>query len=82
MQVLENGALLISGGRPGLNLWASPDGFGKTWESYDIPTEHNKLIADPKNKYCDAFLNANASLGWAQSSGTKEHRPQLSPDIV
>ena len=61
--VLTNGALLVSGGRPGLGLWVSADGFGRQWENFDIPTQHNKLMAEPAMKFCDAFLNANATLG-------------------
>jgi hypothetical protein len=61
--VLGNGALLLSGGRPGLGLWVSTDGFGKQWKSFDIPTEHNRLVADPAQKYCSEFLAANATLG-------------------
>eukprot|EP00041_Stephanoeca_diplocostata_P013864 m.247244 g.247244 ORF g.247244 m.247244 type:complete len:413 (+) comp19493_c0_seq1:117-1355(+) len=62
------GALAISGGRPGVSLWISPDGYGQTWQKHDIPTEHNALVSDPADKFCDEFLNANISLGWAQSS--------------
>ena len=69
--VLVNGALLLSGGRPGLSLWASADGFGKTWEKYDIPAEHNKLINKPDHKFCDTFVNASMhpyTVHGAQSS--------------
>jgi hypothetical protein len=62
--VLANGALVVSGGRPGLGLWVSADGFGRAWESSDIPTRHNQLMADqPALQFCDAFLSANATLG-------------------
>ena len=30
--VLGNGALLVSAGRPGNDLWASVDGFGRSWQ--------------------------------------------------
>eukprot|EP00039_Didymoeca_costata_P030433 m.29518 g.29518 ORF g.29518 m.29518 type:complete len:419 (+) comp8110_c0_seq1:134-1390(+) len=66
--VLPNGALIIAGGRPALNMWVSPDGFGQKWITIDIPTEHNKLVTNSSLKYCDEFLNANSTLGWAQSS--------------
>ena len=39
--VLENGALLVTGGRPGLDVWISTDGFGESF-IYSYPT--NKQI--------------------------------------
>ena len=41
------------------------------WASYDIPTEHNKLVSDPALRFCSQFENAplDGSLGWTQSSG-------------
>jgi hypothetical protein len=29
--VLGNGALLVTGGRPGLDVWISADGFGESF---------------------------------------------------
>ena len=62
---LPNGVVLLSGGRPGLSLWASTDGYGKTWTGYDIPTEHNKLVSTPEQgcggpqgcRFCHGFCN-------------------------
>ena len=62
---LPNGALVLSGGRPGLSLWVSADGFGKDWQTYDIPTEHNKLVSTAAQgcdgaqgcRFCDGFCN-------------------------
>lgn len=68
--VLADGTLLLSGGRPALNVWESPDGLGQTWISHDIPTEHNQLVGEASSlRFCDAFANATLSLGWAESSG-------------
>lgn len=66
--VLPNGALVITGGRPALNLWISVDGFGATWQKFDIPTIHNSKMTDPVEKFCPQFENASSSLGWEQSS--------------
>ena len=68
--VLPNGALIVSGGRPALSMWVSKDGFGHSWEEYDLPTEHNNGIIDQKlPRYCSEFLNATyKDLGWMQSS--------------
>ena len=65
---LPSGPILVAGGRPGLNLWVNEAGDGEQWQSFDIPTEHNKLMKDPALKYCTPFENANMSLGWAASS--------------
>ena len=34
----------VSGGRPGVDLWISADGFGESWERYSLPTFHNQLV--------------------------------------
>jgi hypothetical protein len=36
--------LLLSSGRPGLGIHESTDGLGLDWVTYDIPTEHNRLM--------------------------------------
>jgi hypothetical protein len=62
--VLGNGALVVSGGRPALNLWVSPSGeVTGPWDKFDIPTEHNRGAA-PDDRFCNAFENATTSLGW------------------
>lgn len=67
--MLPNGALVVAGGRPALNLWASPSGAAAgPWLKYDLPTEHNKLATSAADKFCTAFEHANVSLGWYQSS--------------
>ncbi len=64
-------SLLLSSGRPALGIHESPDGVGGAWISYDIPTEHNRLIATSELRFCEAFENAplDGSLGWTQTSG-------------
>ena len=73
--VTSTGALLVSGGRPGLHLWESPDGRGEHWIQHDIPTIHNSLVAE-QLKFCAQFENQSAAafvrqwaLGWSESSG-------------
>ena len=67
--VLGNGALLVSAGRPGLDLFISRDGFGATWERHSIPTVHNGLVASegrPKSwGFCKAFLPVAANYTFA-----------------
>jgi len=38
-----NNTLIISGGRPSLNLWLADDGIGKTWHHVDLRTHHNNV---------------------------------------
>ena len=47
----------MAGGRPGVDLWVSLDGFGKSWKRYSLPTFHNQLAAAQGVAdwgYCDA----------------------------
>ena len=52
---LSTGPLLVSGGRPALRVWVSEDGTAQEWQTLDIPTEHNKLVADPALRFCPQF---------------------------
>ena len=79
--VLPNGALLLTAGRPGVDLFVSHDGFGRTWSRYSLPTFHNQLVGvqkeDPEWKFCSAYEAAaanhtfqnDAHHGWSQSDG-------------
>ena len=48
---LENGLLVLSGGRPGLFLWVCADGEGKTWQAVNLTEHHNASIHDPTGQY-------------------------------
>jgi len=41
---LQNGALLLATGRPGLFLWLSADPRGKAWQSIDLIAHHNAAV--------------------------------------
>jgi hypothetical protein len=45
-------------------------GHAQAWISYDIPTEHNKLVASSALRFCPQFESAalDGSLGWTQTS--------------
>lgn len=52
LAVMADGAVALSGGRPGLFLWLNFDGTGKDWEKIDLQAIHNAAqpeepIADP-----------------------------------
>ena len=69
--VLESGALLVTAGRPGSDLWVSLDGFGEGWTRHSLPTYHNQLIdasasALPKSwKACQPWVVAAANHTFA-----------------
>ena len=62
LATLPCGTVLLSGGRPGLRLWENSAGDGQQWTTYDIPTEHNKLMAEQQWRFCPEFLNATQAL--------------------
>lgn len=46
LQVLKNGAVVLSGGRPGLFLWINREGDGKKWQRVDMRANHNACQPD------------------------------------
>ena len=41
LAVMADGAVALSGGRPGLYLWLNADGTGQDWQQIDILAHHN-----------------------------------------
>ena len=56
-----SGVLLLSGGRPYLNLWASMDGLGKQWDSYNLAGEHNRAARTGTWNFCESFANGTST---------------------
>lgn len=52
---LDNGLILLSGGRPGLYLWVCSDGEGKRWERFNLASHHNACRPEEALRYPDAF---------------------------
>ena len=48
LDVLPNGSLALSGGRPGIYLWLNRDGKGLTWDKFDVVANHNEFVPDEK----------------------------------
>jgi len=46
LQVMANGTVLLSGGRPGLYLWLNIDGSGRDWKEVDLLSHHNAHRSD------------------------------------
>jgi hypothetical protein len=57
---LENGALVLTGGRPGLFLWLCADGKGEQWETVDLATHHNRLVEGKNERFSEVVDNAEA----------------------
>ena len=65
---LENGALILTGGRPGLFLWVSTDGRGEVWERVNLGEHHNRMTKDQSLQFSDAFCRAEAGEEPAMST--------------
>jgi hypothetical protein len=60
---LENGTLLLAGGRTGLFLWVCPEGDGANWQRINLAEHHNACVADPALHYPPAFCAAQGESG-------------------
>ena len=55
---LGNGALVLTGGRPGLFCYLCSDGKGEVWERVNLGAHHNTLIDDQDQRFSAAFCRA------------------------
>mgnify|MGYP006296108251 CR=1 FL=1 len=77
---LECGLLLLTGGRPGLLLWACSDGKGESWNKISLAAHHNDLMAEKglhyENEVCDGSQTMNppqsTSYTGMKRTGTNE----------
>jgi hypothetical protein len=58
---LENGVLVLSGGRPGLFVWICADGKGKKWDRFNLAEHHNRHVQDDALRYTDDFCAARGT---------------------
>jgi hypothetical protein len=62
LQMLSNGVLVLTSGRPGLGMWVRPTAGGPTdddrWLAYDLAAEHSKQVA-PLWQYTGNTINAS-----------------------
>eukprot|EP00038_Savillea_parva_P011812 m.200281 g.200281 ORF g.200281 m.200281 type:complete len:461 (+) comp21010_c0_seq1:141-1523(+) len=61
LRVTSQGMLVLTGGRPGIDLWASAD-VGATWTRFNIAAEHNRLLGggDPALLYDPQVVNVTS----------------------
>ena len=57
---LENGTLLLSGGRPGLMLWVCTDGNGGHWQALNLAEHHNGSFPDPALHFAESCVAADS----------------------
>lgn len=55
---LENGILLLSGGRPGLMLWVCTDGHGGHWQALNVAQHHNATFPDSAQHFAEDCVAA------------------------
>ena len=55
---LGNGALVLTGGRPGLFCYLCTDGRGEVWERVNLGAHHNKLVEREDQHFSEAFCQA------------------------
>lgn len=65
---LENGAIVLTGGRPGLFCWVCTDGKGEQWTRFNLAAHHNELVADESLHYLQDFCDAKQGISPAQST--------------
>ncbi len=65
---LGNGAIVLTGGRPGLFLWLCADGQGDGWERLNLAAHHNRLAEPDEQGFSDAFRNAQEGEDPAMST--------------
>lgn len=78
---LDNGLILLSGGRSGLFLWVCADGEGQQWEPFNLAEHHNAQVSDPALHYIEGFCKAVENVESAQSTSYTGMRV-VGPDEV
>jgi hypothetical protein len=62
-------ALVMTGGRPGLNVWVNWLGDGDAWVTFNLAAVHNQRVAQGGHKFCDEYVHgATYHYNTSQSS--------------
>jgi hypothetical protein len=65
---LENGLLVLSGGRWGLFMWLCTDGEGNTWQPVNLAEHHNVCLDEPHLRYTDETVRAEVAPSQYQTT--------------
>ena len=79
---LENGALILTGGRPGLFLFLCADGRGEEWERVNLGIHHNRLIEQEDQRFSEAFCGAEKGENPAISTSYTSIMPWGSAGVI
>jgi hypothetical protein len=55
---LENGLILLLGGRPYLDLWICTDTLGLNWTRFDLAAHHNATVSNVDEQFPSDYLNS------------------------
>lgn len=73
LQLLSNGVLVLTSGRPGLRMWARPTIGGaaddNSWSAFDLALEHNNRVTDTRWKFSSHTLNSTCVGGNVAACG-------------
>ena len=79
---LGNGALVLTGGRPGLFCYLCTDGQGEVWERLNIGVHHNKLVETEDQRFSEAFCQAAKGEDPAMSTSYTSVMPLESDKMI
>lgn len=79
---LENGALVLTGGRPGLFLWLCADGRGEQWDAVNLATHHNRLVEREGEQFSEVVDNAEAGADPSTSTSYTGIMPWGSDGVI
>lgn len=66
MLLADNGTILLSCGRPGIQLWLSTDPRGRIWQKVDIVEHHNRRVPDDTYRiFSYSFKNPRGMNTWS-----------------
>ena len=88
LAVLDDGTVILSGGRPGLKLWLDQNGTGEDWQEIDIGKYRYKFIKNSDTTgYTELAVVDNAHLLYAYDYGRasdidKVHGPGYRVEVI
>jgi len=66
LAVRKDGSVVLSGGRPGLNLWINADGSGLTWERLDLRAHHNACLPNELIQTVETLETGEMTTGYTE----------------
>lgn len=79
---LGNGALVLTGGRPGLFCYLCADGKGEVWERVNLGAHHNTRVEREDQRFSEAFCKAEKGEDPAMSTSYTSVMPLGSDGMI